>query len=336
MPLYLSPAESATVPPRRPRRWPWRDLVAIALALGMPWVLSPYLLGELTFVAIMAIGGLSLTVLTGWSGQVSLGQAAFVGIGAYLHVLALDHGVPWPASLVLASLGGALGGAIVGLPALRLSGLHLLVMTLAAGILIEQVLGRWSSVTAGHQGLAVPPPRLPGLDATGPLTLYLICVTCLLAVLKFLFNLMHHRGGRAWRGLRDSEAAAETLGVPIERSKLLAFVVSGSIAALAGGLLAYQLQYITPEAFGLSLSLQLLVMVKVGGSHSPYGALLGATTIGFLPTAVSALKPLLPALWSARPGLDTFFYGLLLLACVMWEGRARGAGKRWRFSRRPT
>lgn len=107
MPLSLSPAECATVPPRRPRRWPWRDLVAIALALGMPWVLPPYLLGELTFVAIMAIGGLSLTVLTGWSGQVSLGQAAFVGIGAYLHVLALDIGVPWPAALVLASLGGA-------------------------------------------------------------------------------------------------------------------------------------------------------------------------------------------------------------------------------------
>jgi branched-chain amino acid transport system permease protein len=320
--------------PGRERRWPWRELAAVALALAAPCVLSPYLLGELTFVAIMAIGGLSLTVLTGWSGQVSLGQAAFVGIGAYIHALALNLGLPWPGALVLATAGGAVGGVVVGLPALRLSGLHLLVMTLAAGILVEQILGRWSSVTGGHQGLAVPAPSLPGLDGTDPRTLYLIAACSLLAVLKVVFNLMHHRIGRAWRGLRDSEAAAQALGVPIERSKLLAFVVSGSIAAMAGGLLAYQLQYITPEAFGLSLSLQLLVMVKVGGSNSPYGALVGAAVIGFLPTAVSAIKPLLPAAWSSRPGLETFFYGLLLFACVMWEGRTREGGAPGVFWRR--
>lgn len=280
------------------------------------------MLGEVTFVAIMAIGGLSLTVLTGWSGQVSLGQAAFVGVGAYIHAIALSRGVPWPGAVLLAMMGGALSGALVGLPALRLSGLHLLVVTLASGILVEQLLGRWSSITGGHQGFSVSALSLPGLSDADPLTLYAITMISLLVVWLGMANLMRNRMGRAWQGLRDSEAAAEALGVAVERSKLLAFIISGSVAALAGCLLAHQLQYITPEAFGLTLSLQLLVIVKVSGSSGPRGALIGACIIGFLPTVLSAIKPYMPPTWAARPGLETFIYGLLLFSCVMWESRS--------------
>jgi branched-chain amino acid transport system permease protein len=300
--------------------------VLIVLAL-LPFVLPAYYLGELTFILIMGVGSLGLMMLTGYTGQVSLGQAAFVGIGAYVHAILLTHGVPLPLSLIATAAAAGLCGLVIGLPAIRVSGLHLAMVTLAFAIVTEHVLGRWKSVTGGFSGLQVPDPALFGLSLGGPRAFYFFCLVVLLLVLVGLANLLRGSIGRALIGVRDSEAAAQALGIHVARVKVLAFVISAAVSGLAGALLAHQTQFITPDAFGLALSLQLVLMVFIGGMGSLRGALFGAVLIGLLPALISAFKPLLPARLAGQFGLELFVYGAVLVFFVLLE--PRGLNGRW-------
>jgi len=273
------------------------------------------------------VASLGLMMLTGFTGQVSLGQSAFVGIGAYIHTILLTHGVPLPLSLLLATAGSALGGLVVGLPAIRVSGLHLAMVTMAFAVVIEHVLGRWKSFTGGHSGLPVPDPTLFGLSLGGPRAFYFLCLVVLVTVLLLLVNLMRSVTGRAFIGIRDSEAAAQGLGIDVARTKVLVFSLSAGTSGLAGALLAHQMQHITPEAFGLALSLQLLLMVFIGGLGSLRGAVLGAILIGLLPSLISELKQVLPDKLSAQFGLELFVYGAVLTFFVLLE--PGGLNARW-------
>jgi len=301
-------------------------LLALAL-IAAPWVLPPYYTGEAAFILIMCIASLGLMMLTGFTGQVSLGQSAFVAIGAYIHALLLTLGVPLPLSLLLAAGGAALGGLLVGMPAIRVSGLHLAMVTMAFAIVTEHVLGRWKAVTGGHSGLAVPDPALLGFSLGGPRAFYFLCLLVLVTVLLLLVNLTRSATGRAFIGIRDSEAAAQGLGIAVARTKVLAFSLSAGISGLAGALLAHQMQHITPEAFGLALSLQLVLMVFIGGLGSLRGAILGAVLIGLLPSFISALKEELPARLGAQFGLELFVYGAVLTFFVLLE--PAGLNGRW-------
>ena len=311
---------------RRPQERVAYGLLALAL-VAAPWVLPAYHIGEATFILIMCVASLGLMMLTGFTGQVSLGQAAFVGIGAYIHTLLLKHGVPLPLSLLLTTAGAAIGGLIVGMPAIRVSGLHLAMITMAFAIVTEHVLGRWKSVTGGHSGIAVPEPALFGFSLGGPRAFYFLCLVVLLVVLMLLVNLMRSATGRAFIGIRDSEAAAQGLGIAVARTKVLAFCLSAGTSGLAGALLAHQMQHITPEAFGLALSLQLVLMVFIGGLGSLRGAILGAVLIGLLPSFISALKEALPARVGAQFGLELFVYGAVLTFFVLLE--PEGLNGRW-------
>ncbi|MET3918746.1 branched-chain amino acid transport system permease protein [Variovorax sp. OAS795] len=301
-------------------------LLAVAL-VAAPWVLPAYHIGEATFILIMCVASLGLMMLTGFTGQVSLGQSAFVGIGAYIHTILLTQGVPLPVSLLLTTAGAALGGLLVGMPAIRVSGLHLAMVTMAFAIVCEHVIGRWKSVTAGHSGMAVPDPTLFGLSLGGPRAFYFLCLVVLAVVLILLVNLMRSATGRAFIGIRDSEAAAQGLGIDVARTKVLAFSLSAACSGLAGALLAHQMQHITPEAFGLALSLQLVLMVFIGGLGSLRGAILGAILIGLLPSFISSLKEALPAKLGAQFGLELFVYGAVLTFFVLLE--PGGLNARW-------
>lgn len=301
-------------------------LLALAL-VAVPWVLPVYYTGEATFILIMCIASLGLMMLTGFTGQVSLGQSAFVGIGAYIHTFLLMHGVPLPVSLLLTTMGGAIAGLLIGMPAIRVSGLHLAMVTMAFAIVTEHVLGRWKAVTGGHSGLAVPEPAFFGFSLGGPRSFYFLCLLVLVIVLMLLVNLMRSATGRAFIGIRDSEAAAQGLGIPVARTKVLAFSLSAGTSGLAGALLAHQMQHITPEAFGLALSLQLVLMVFIGGLGSLRGAILGAILIGLLPSFISAVKEALPARVGAQFGLELFVYGAVLTFFVLLE--PRGLNGRW-------
>jgi len=306
----------------------WASVTALALVLvALPFVLPAFYVGEITFILIMSVASLGLMVLVGFTGQVSLGQAAFVAIGAYVHALLLAQGVPLVLSLLLAGAISGMAGLLIGLPAIRVSGLHLAMVTLAFAIVTEHAIGRWKSLTGGHSGLAVPDPTLFGLSLGGTRPFYFLCLVVLVLVMLGLLNLMRSSIGRALIGVRDSEAAAYGLGIAVSKYKVLAFVISATISGMAGGLLAHQNQFITPEGFGLSLSLQLVLMVFIGGLGSLRGAIFGAVLIGLLPSFISWIKPLLPARLGSSFGLELFVYGAVLTLFVLLE--PRGLNGRW-------
>jgi branched-chain amino acid transport system permease protein len=301
-------------------------LLVVAL-ISAPWMLSAYYVGELSYLFIACIASLGLMVLTGYTGQVSLGHAAFVAIGAYAHTWFLNHDWGFLASILsAAALTGAVG-LVIGLPAIRVSGLYLAMVTLAGALLTEQFIGRWKDVTGGYSGVSVPAPIIFGVDFGSLRAFYFLCLFVLAVVLFGLFNLMRGRTGRAFVGIRDSEAAAYTLGIWVGGYKVFAFVISATVTGIAGALLAHHLQFLTPDGFGLTLSMELVLMVVIGGLGSLRGAIFGAVLIGLLPSLISKIKPALPAALSAQFGLETFVFGLILAAFVMFE--PNGLNGRW-------
>lgn len=301
-------------------------LLLLAL-LAAPWVLPRYYVGEMSYLFIMAVAALGLMVLVGYTGQVSLGHSAFLAIGAYAHGWFLSKGVPFAFSIVLAPCVAGLVGLVIGLPAIRVSGLYLAMVTLAFAILTEHTIGHWESVTGGFNGLSVDGAKLWGLNLSGLQGFYYLCLVVLTLVLLGLVNLMRSQTGRAFMGVRDSEAAAYSLGIWVAGYKVLAFVISAMVTGLGGALLAHHVRFLTPEGFGLILSLELVLMVTIGGLGSLRGALLGALLIGLLPTFISRIKPLLPDQVAKQFGLEIFVFGLVLALFVLFE--PRGINGRW-------
>jgi branched-chain amino acid transport system permease protein len=299
----------------------------IAALIAAPWVLPAFYVGELNYLYIVCIASLGLMILTGYTGQVSLGHAAFMAIGAYAHTWFLNHGFGFPASLACASALTGLVGLIIGLPAIRVSGLYLAMVTLACALVTEQIIGRWKDVTGGYSGISVPEPVIFGFNFGSLRAFYFLCLVILVAVLLALLNLTRGRTGRAFVGIRDSEAAAHTLGIWVGGYKVLAFIISAFVMGIAGALLAHHLQFLTPDAFSLALSIELVLMVVIGGLGSLRGAIFGAVLIGMLPTLISKIKPVLPASLSAQFGLETFVFGLILALFVMFE--PTGLNGRW-------
>jgi len=301
-----------------------------ALLLGLvafPYLAPKFYVGELTYIFILCIAALGLMILTGFTGQVSLGHAAFLGIGAYAHALLLAQDLPFLPSLLCASLASAAAGLVIGLPAIRVSGLYLAMVTLAFSSIVEHTLGNWKSLTGGFNGMVVTAPRLFGLDLGGLSAFYFFCLAILTLLTIGLVNLMRSRTGRAFIGVRDSESAAHGMGIYVPGYKLLAFALSAGICGLSGALLAHHLKYITPEAFNLLLSMELLLMVVIGGLGSLHGAIFGAVLIGLLPAFISHLKPLLPQRIASQSGLEIFVFGMVLVLFVLFE--PKGLYGRW-------
>jgi branched-chain amino acid transport system permease protein len=299
----------------------------LAVLMLVPLFVTPFLLGELTYVLILCVASLGLMTLTGFTGQVSLGHAAFVAIGAYAHAYALSKGVPFLLSLPLAAASAALAGLLVGIPAIRVSGLYLAMVTLAFSIIVEQLIGHWDSVTGGFTGLAVAEPSIAGWSLGASWAFYYLCLLVLVVVLLALLNLLRSATGRAFVGVRDSEAAAYSLGIHVNLVKTTAFALSAGITGLAGALLAHHIKYLTPDGFTLLLSLELVLMVVIGGLGSLRGALLGAMLVSLLPTAISRIKPLLPEHLARQFGLEIFIFGLVLALFVLFE--PAGMNGRW-------
>lgn len=315
---------------RRLLRYPsdWFAYGALLAALiAAPSLVPHFYIGELTYLFIMCVASLGLMLLIGFTGQLSFGHAAFVAIGCYSHVWLLSHDVPFLLSLVGASALAGLAGLLIGLPAIRVSGLHLAMVTLAFSIIVEQVIGRWKDVTGGFTGVAVPRPRIAGFDLGGQRQLYFFCLVATVLVLLALINLLRGHTGRAFTALRDSEAAAQSLGVWTAGYKVFAFALSAGVTGFAGALLAHHMQYVTPEGFSLLLSLELVMMVVIGGLGSLRGAILGAIFISVLPTGISIVKPILPQQIAGQFGLEIFIFGLILALFILFE--PAGFNGRW-------
>ena len=304
----------------------WYGLLAVAL-LASPLLLSDFYLGELSLVFIYAIAGIGLMLLTGYTGLVSLGHAAFLAIGAYTHAYLLARGWPFLLSLPFATCFTAAVGAMVGVPALRMTGIYLAVATLAFAIIVEQVLTHWESVTGGFRGMAVELPRIGNVPLDGSVNFYFLCLIILLICLFLALNLIRSPTGRAMTAIRDSEISAESMGIHLAYTKTLAFGISAGFTGLAGALLAHKIGYLAPDSFTLLTSIQLLLMVVVGGVGSMHGVIYGAIFIGLLPVVIAVLRDTLPSALAQIPGLEPGIFGLILVLVLIYE--PEGIYGRW-------
>jgi branched-chain amino acid transport system permease protein len=304
----------------------WYGLLLIALVLA-PWVVGPYWTSQITFVLIYAIAGLGLMVLAGFTGLLSIGHAAFLGVGAYTQAVLTGHGWPFPLALAASAGLSASVGVVVGLPALRVKGIYLAVATLAFGFIVEEVMARWESITGGNAGLAVKPPALFGWMASGAESFYLVVLlTCVLVTVGVL-NLLRTSTGRAFIAIRDSEISAQSMGIHLARYKTVSFALSAAIVGIAGALYAHKLRFISPEQFGIAQSIDLLLLVVVGGLGSVHGAFFGAIFLITMPQAIAIAKDWLPPAIGQAAGLQAVVFGSVLMVFVLFE--PTGLHGRW-------
>ena len=210
-------------------------------------------------------------------------------------------------------------GAVVGLPALRVKGIYLGIATLAFGFIVEEGLARWESVTGGNAGKHVGPMDLGGLVIDSEGGFYAVCLAVTVLCTLGVLNLLRSPTGRAFVAIRDSEISAQSMGIHLAYYKTLSFMISAALAGLGGALYAHKLQFISPDQFNVLQSIDLLLMVVIGGLGSIHGAFLGAMFLITMPQLISLGKEFLPDVVAQAPGLQAVVYGLVLIGFVLFE-----------------
>ncbi|MGZ3648380.1 MAG: branched-chain amino acid ABC transporter permease [Syntrophales bacterium] len=300
-------------------------LVFAAAVLTVPvFFTGGYIVNVLIFVGIYTILAVALNLLLGLAGQISLGQAAFFGLGAYISgVLTATYAAnPWVAMVVAVIVVGIIA-FVLGFPILKLRGHYLAMATLGMGIIVYIIFNETVDITGGPSGL----PGIPNLSICGIIfntdmkNYYLVWSFAIVTILLSV-NLSASRIGRALRAIHDSEVAARILGVNVRLLKAQIFTVSGILSALAGSLYAHTVQFISPASFGFNVSIELLTMVIIGGLGSIYGSFLGA-----------AILTLLPELFRTLQDYDIVVYGIVLIVMTMFMpgGLVRGVPLLARF-----
>jgi branched-chain amino acid transport system permease protein len=301
-------------------------LVLLALVVALPWLLDEFFLGEATNVLIWAIAGMGLMLLVGHTGQASLGHAAFMAVGCYANVIMLERGVPFILSLPLSGIIAGLVGVVVATPVLRLHGVYLAIATLAISILTEDFIVIAEPWTGGVVGLVAPPIDVFGLeiDRYGtPERFYFLTLIVVLVVLAGYKNLLRAPLGRAFTALRDSEISAQAMGVNIRQTKATAFGLSCGVVGLAGALLGHYAGAFNHETFNIFLSIQLLLMIVIGGLGSIHGAFFGAVVIGFLPQFIAISRDVITDAFGLGsvtiPGIESGAFAFILIAFILFE-----------------
>lgn len=272
------------------------SLFALAvILLAFPFLASPFLLDLANQVFLACIGALALMLLTGYAGQVSLGHAGLMAAGAFtVGILFKEIQAPFWMTLPAAALVGALLGVVFGLPSLRLRGLYLAVSTLALHFVVVYVGGEYEAKRGFSTGILIDPPSIAGVAITSGRAWYFILGAAALATLILCLNLLRSGTGRAWAAIRANETVAAALGIGVAGHKLLAFVISSALTAVAGALFAYHRGFVSVEAFSLFLSIQYVAMIIVGGMGSLLGAILGAVFVTLFPYGIEAALRALP------------------------------------------
>ncbi len=270
--------------------------VMFLLALtAFPFAASPFLLDLACQVFLASIGALALMLLTGYAGQISLGHAGLLAAGAFTTgILTREVSAPFWITLPASAITGMLLGLIFGLPSLRLRGLYLAVSTLALHFIVIYLGGEYESKRGFSSGILIDPPSLAGFQLTDGRAWYFVLLAAAALSLLICINLLRSRSGRAWRAIHARETVAEALGISIAGYKLLAFVISSSMTAVAGCLFAYYRGFVSIEAFDLFLTIQYVAMIIIGGMGSLLGAVLGAVFVTIFPYVIEALLGLLP------------------------------------------
>jgi len=338
-------------------------LAIVLVAALMPWVLTDPLLRTLATAFVFAIGALGLNIVTGMAGQVSLGHAFFLGIGAYTAAAisgdpdgrTIGFGITFlPLWLLAGGLVAAVAGVLIAPLATRLRGLYLAIVTLGLVFLGEHIFKEWQSLTGGAGvGRTAAEPAMFGYvfdqDSsllTAEQNMYLLMFVLLLIFALFARNLARSKVGRSFAAVRDRDVAAEMMGINLSRTKLLAFAISSFYAGCAGALLYTITGFFDPSSFNLLLSVQFIAMVLIGGAGTVSGTIMGALFISLLPTLTREIPnyvPLISQQVTVTPNvfqLESILYGLLIVAFLLFEPRGlfgiwiriRTYWKSWPFS----
>lgn len=278
---------------------------------------SPYYLQTLTFIGINTLLALSLNMLMGYAGQISLGHGAFYGIGAYgTAILTVNfHLSPWLA-LPGAILAAVLVAYLVGIPTLKLSGYYLGMGTLGFGMIVNILFREWASVTGGASGfVGIPALSLGPVSFASTKNYFFLVWACVVLCFIICERIIHSRVGRALRAIHDGEKAAAAVGVDTARLKLQVFILSALFSALAGFLYAHMVFFISPESFSFLASIRMVTMVVIGGMASVWGSLLGASLLTLLPEWLHAFSE-----------FEMVVYGLILMVIMIFlpKGLTRG------------
>jgi len=277
-------------------------LLFLALAVAAPIVVvSDYWHNLMVLAVVYAIATLGLNFTLGLTGQLSLAQAAFWGIGAYTSALiTVRYEVPFWIGLPAAAAVAALFGVMLGFPSFKLSGHYLAMTTIGFGIIVRLVLQNWQELTGGADGIGgIPAPSLGVLDVDNNFKYYYFALAFLLILALVAYKIQHSRAGRAFQAIRENEMAAEATGVNTNRYKLIAFLFSALYGGIAGSLYAHSAGYISPDTFSFDQSVVFMVMLVLGGSGSIPGTLIGATLLTFLPEWLRFLKSSYMAVYGA-------------------------------------
>jgi branched-chain amino acid transport system permease protein len=286
------------------------SLAVLLLFLVVPLFVKNFIIFQLTTVLIYGIAVLALNILTGGSGQFSLGQSAFYALGAYTSAILIEHGnMNYALTLPIAGLICFAFGFLFGLPALRLSGVYLALATFALAVAMPQLLKlnfieHW---TGGVQGLVVTKPDAPfGLKMSQDMWLYYFTLAIAIGIYVASVNLLRSRSGRAMMAIRDNEIAASAMGVDVALYKTLAFGVSAGITGVAGGLGAIAVQFVAPDSYTILLAINLFLGMVVGGVGWLPGSIVGAAFIVFVPNVAEGISK----------GLSGAVFGVLLFIVI--------------------
>ncbi len=295
-------------------------MLLILTFLIVPIFIGVYWVSLLCFVVIYSIVALGMNLLTGYTGQVSLGHAAFFAVGSYTSaIMTMSHGISFWLALPISGIFAAILGIFIGLPALRLKGLYLAIATMGFGFIVEEIIARWESVTNGANGMLVQRPRLGPIDFNSDLAFYYLTFIVLIVMIIILKNILRTPTGRALIAIRDSEVAAESMGINLAIYKTASFAISAFYAGIAGALFAHFMLFIGPENFNFIVSINFLVMIIIGGLGSVHGAIFGAIFLTVLPELISLAKDFLPPAIGQQAGLQGLIFGVLLLLFILYE-----------------
>ena len=299
-------------------------VVAALLVACYPLVVhSPYLMQVTDTALIYAVAVLGLGILLGFTGQMSLAQAAFFGIGAYASaLLSLDFNLPFWIALPSAVLVTAAIGAAVGFPCLRLSGHYLALATIGFGIIVQLVFINARGWTNGSDGLTgIPAPQIGGFAFDSYPRYFYVVYAALLLCIFVAWRLKHSRVGRAFEAIRENEIAAQTLGINVTHYKVLAFVLAAAFGGLGGSLIAHMTRFISPDSYSFDQSVVFLVMLVIGGSSTITGAVTGAILLTFLPEVLRPLKTSYIMVYGAAVVAMVIFMPEGLIGMLSWQFR---------------
>lgn len=303
----------------------WLYIFVIFL-LMIPFIFHRYILSVLVFSECAIIAAIGLNILIGFTGQISLGQAGFLAVGAYTTaIFGKKLGVPFYMAMPLSGVITAMIGFIVGLPSYRLKGFYLALSTLAFAKIIEHLATRWTSLSGGAYGISVSPPAMGAYHFDSERKLYYLFLIIVFLAIVFAKNILRTKTGRAFIAIRDSDISSNVIGINVAKYKLLSFMISSFYVGIAGSAYAYTLSFIAPEHFSIYLSIQYVAMIIVGGLGSISGSIYGAIGITLLPEIIRIIAAKIGAIYPALHDayfiakVQNFIFGSIIVVFLLVE-----------------